>query len=183
MSEVVKEYDDENITDDCDDGWRRFCSEVLIRASYHLRDLCRRLRLQGWRRMLPNRRKAGEILRQQVAAYRWVFEGQGGDFSFDRTCEDVGLDPYLVRQKLLRQCDPPEDINLLVREVLRQEVLYAGRAKRRRKDQVAGGVGTSIVPAVRDLRSRNATRSSRRGAQTHAVCRYQNDHPSGRRLG
>lgn len=183
MSQVVKDYDDENITEECEDGWKRFCGEVLVRTSFHLRSLCDRLRRQGWRRMAPTTRKELGLLRQQMAAYRWVFEGTGGDFSFEQTCDDVGLDACLIRRKLVSQCNPPEDINLLVRAVLREEMRHAGRSKHYRKNQTVGGVGTGIVAAVRHIRSRNAQRSSRRGAQTHAVCRYQNSHPSGRRLG
>ena len=98
---AVTEYDDENIVEECETGWRRFCAEVLVRTHYHVRELCRRHRRLGYRQMLPSSRKEWEILRRQVAAYRWAFDGTGGEFTFDQTCRDLSLDPEIVRRKLL----------------------------------------------------------------------------------
>lgn len=172
---AVTDYDDENIVDDCEAGWKRFCIETLVRTHYHLKSLCADHRRLGRFGMQPTSRKAWEILRRQIAAYRWVFDGTGGLFTFEQTCRDLGLDPRLVRAKVVSQCRPRRDINLLVEWVVRQE--DRRDAKRRREDSDAGGVGTSIVAAVRDFRRRYGSREGRRGAQTHAVCRDKNRQP------
>lgn len=163
IAAVVTEYDDENVIEDCETGWKRFCSEVLVRTHYHLCDLCKRHRVMGRYGMQPSSRKDWEILRRQVAAYRWVFDGTGGDFTFDQTCADLGLDPVLVRRRLLSQARPRRDINLLVDWVVRQKEKPC--AHRDPKDPC-------LVDAVRQFRAANAGRQGRRGAQTHAVCRY-----------
>ncbi len=167
---VVKDYDDQNIAEDCEAGWRRLCSEVLVRTHYHLVELCRRHRRLGRFGMQPSSRREWEDLRRQIASYRWVFCGTGGEFTFEQTCEDVGLDPELVRRQLLSQCRPRRDINLLVDWVVRQEKSQDMRSRtcsRRRASEPF-----NLVDAVREFRSEHADREGRRGAQTHAVCRY-----------
>jgi hypothetical protein len=168
---AVKDYDDENIVEDCEAGWGRFCAEVLVRTHYHVRELCRRHRRLGYAQMLPSSRKEWETLRRQVAAYRWAFEGAGGLFTFDQTCLDLRLDPALVRRKLLSLCRPERDINLLVAWAARQKEKANGNCRGQGEDDRR--VGSGLVDAVRDFRSRHGERAGRRGAQTHAVCRYQ----------
>lgn len=163
---AVRDYDDENVIEECESGWRRFCAEVLVRTHYHVTELCSRHRKCGSAGMVPRTRKEWETLRRQVAAYRWVFDGTGGLFTFDQTCADLGIDPALIRRKLLSQARPEGDINLLVRWVsLQQERPHKSpRRSRRRKGW--------LVRAVREFRQQAERRPGRRGAQTHAVCRY-----------
>ena len=175
MTQVaVPPYDDEGIVADCETGWRRFCAETLVCTHYHIKQFCRRHRAHGMRLTHNTTRKMREVLRRQVAAYRWVFEGAGAPFTFDSVCLDLGLCPDLIRRQMLSLYQPEPDINLLVEWVGRQkERKYANR---RGKDSTTRRVGPSIVDAVADLRRSNGQRESRRGAQTHAVCRYQNGH-------
>lgn len=169
---AVKDYDDENVIEECADGWRRFCAETLVRTHYHLRQLCNKHRRLGCEGMRPSCRKESEELLRQVAAYQWVFQGTGGEFTFDQTCRDVALDPLIVRRKLLSLCKPERDINLLVDWVVKHREKENG--KRRRQVEGAGRVGTRIVDSVRDFRRRYGERSGRRGAQTHPFSRYAN---------
>lgn len=113
--------------------------------------------------MQPNSRKEWEILRRQCAAYRWVFEGSGGNFAFDQTCADLGLDPVLVRRRLLSQARPRRDINLLVDWVFRQKEKTGPRSEPALID---------LPSAVREFRRTHAGRAGRRRVQTHAACRY-----------
>lgn len=168
---AVRDYDDENVIEECESGWRRFCAEVLVRTHYHVTELCARHRKFGSAGMVPNTRKEWEILRRQVAAYRWAFEGTGGPFTFEQTCGDLGIDPALIRRKLLSQACPDRDINLLVRWVsLHTERTHKPpRQSRRRKGW--------LPKAVREFRLRAERRPGRRGAQTHAVCRYGRQRP------
>lgn len=166
IAAVVREYDDEGVVEDCEEGWKRFCIEVLVRTHYHLVELCRRHRMLGRFGMEPADRKGWEDLRRMAATYRWVFQGSGGAFTFEQTCEDVGLCPTLVRQRLLSQANPRRDINLLV------DWVFSQPEKSRRPEQEP----PRICDSVRKVRAAGGCRSVRRGAQTHAVCRY-----SGRR--
>jgi hypothetical protein len=168
IAHVVTDYDDENIVEDCETGWTRFCREVLVRTYYHMSDLCRRHRRMGRFGMQPTCRKEWETLRRGIAAYRWVVDGTGGEFTFDQTCRDAGLDPAILRRKLLSQCQPRRDINLLVDWVVRHEKAHESK---RRRDVVEVEEGFDLVSAVREFRLLNANKSGRRGAQTHAVCR------------
>lgn len=164
IAAVVTDYDDENVIEDCETGWRRFCSEVLVRTHYHLCELCRRHRVMGRFGMQPTCRKEWEILRRQVAAYRWVFGGTGGEFTFEQACLDLGLDPRLVRERLLSQARPRRDINLLVDWVSRQRERPGSRQE---PDAI------SVPDAVREFRSMHGGKQGRRGVQTHAICRYR----------
>lgn len=164
---AVRDYDDENVIEECESGWRRFCAEVLVRTHYHVTELCDRHRKCGRMRMVPSTRKEWETLRRQVAAYRWVFHGTGGLFTFAQTCADLGLDPDLVRRKLLSQASPAGDINLLVRWVSLHKERTHGPATK--PDARLPGCG--LVRAVRAVRKR-ASKPGRRGAQSHAVNRY-----------
>lgn len=168
IAPVVTDYDDENVIEDCETGWTRFCREVLVRTHYHLTDLCRRHRRMGRFGMQPANRKEWETLRRGIASYRWVFDGTGGDFTFDQTCRDVGLDPCILRRRMLSLCQPRRDINLLVDWVVRHEKAHESRC---RKDCDELEDGFDLVAAVREFRLLHGNKAGRRGAQTHAVCR------------
>lgn len=166
IAAVVTDYDDENIIEDCEAGWKRFCSETLVRTHYHVRELCNQHRRLGKYGMQPTTRKGWETLRRQIAAYRWAFCGTGGLFTFDQTCTDLGLDPHLVRRKLLSLCRPRRDINLLVDWV-------ASQRERACAVRTADDAGCpDLVSAVQKFRLQG-DKQGRRGVQTHAVCRYR----------
>lgn len=171
---AVTDYDDQGIVEHCEAGWRRFCCDAIARAYFHLRALGRRAAGCGGAVRWPRDRMAKEVLRRQVAACTWVFNGTGGEFTFDQTCADVGLDPDLLRRKFVSACGLPRDINLLVRMV--QSKKERSRDLSLRQDSPACGVGSGLVAAVRAVRSSDARRPGRRGAQAHAVCCYQNGH-------
>jgi hypothetical protein len=169
IAHVVTDYDDENIIEDCETGWSRFCREVLVRTYYHMSDLCRRHRRLGRYGMRPESRKEWEALRRGVAAYQWVVEGTGGEFTFDQTCRDVGLDPAILRRRLLSMCQPRRDINLLVAWTVRHEKAQESRRLGRRPEPSEEAF--DLVSAVREFREGHGHRTGRRGAQTHAKCR------------
>ena len=159
---AVTDYDDEGIYEHCENGWRRFCADTLVRARFHLRQLGKRASSRTLRSRSANRRNR-ESLRRQAAAYLWVFCGTGGDFSFDQVCEDLGLCGHLVRQRLLSECQPSEDINTVVRAALRN----SGSCPEEFGDE------KSIVEAVMKVRVRSGIRVGRIGRQTHASCSYR----------
>jgi hypothetical protein len=169
IAHVVTDYDDENIIEDCEAGWSRFCREVLVRTYYHMSDLCRRHRRLGRYGMQPTSRKEWEALRRGVAAYQWVVDGTGGEFTFDQTCRDVGLDPAILRRRLLSMCQPRRDINLLVAWTVRHEKAQESRRLGRRPEPSEETF--DLVTAVREFREGHGQRTGRRGAQTHATCR------------
>lgn len=172
---AVREYDDQSLIEDCEEGWRRFCAEVLVRAQCEIRELSRRVRLLGVVRVLPQSKKDCEYLLRQVAAYRWVFEGTGGAFTFESVCTDLGLSACTIRRKIVSLCDPPADINRVVRWVVTNK--ECADANRRRKTKSHRGLGTSIVDAVRDFQRKNRTGASRAGTRSYAVLRYKNRNP------
>jgi hypothetical protein len=167
IAAVVKDYDDQSIAEVCEDDWKRFCREVLVRTAFLLKDLCARHRRLGRYGMEPSTQKEWEDLRRQVAAYRWVFCGTGGGFSFGMACEDLGLDPDILREKFLSQCQPRRDINLLVDWFLRQEDCLSRRRKRKAKEEVDSDF--DLVSSVREFRQQIGSQPGRRGAQSHAI--------------
>jgi hypothetical protein len=169
IAHVVTDYDDENIIEDCEAGWTRFCREVLVRTHFELTDLCRRHRRLGLYGMQPTTRKQREVLRRGVAAYRWVVEGTGGGFTFEQTCLEVGLDPAILRRRMLSLCRPRRDINLLVAWTVRHGNAQESRRLGRRPEPAQETF--DLVSAVRKFRERHGQRIGRRGAQTHAYCR------------
>lgn len=172
---AVREYDDESLIEDCVEGWRRFCAEVLVRSQCEIKELCRRVRLLGAVRVLPTSKKDCELFLRQVSAYRWVFEGTGGDFTFESVCEDLGLPTHAIRQKIVSLADPPPDINRVVRwSVLNRE---CADANRRREGPRTRGLGSRIVDSVRDFQRQNRSGSGRARTRSYAVLRYKNRNP------
>ena len=171
---AVREYDDQSLIEDCEEGWRRFCAEVLVRTKCEIEQLCRRVRRLGVVGVLPKSRSECEYLLRQVAAYRWVFEGTGGAFTMESVCADVGLSPDVFREKIVSLANPPPDINRVVRWVVTNK--ECSDANRRRKVPAARGLGASIVDAVRDFQRHNRSGEGRTRTRSNAVLRYKNRH-------
>ena len=143
-------YDDQNVIEDCEYGWRRFCCEILGRAYHMIGALSERHRSISADSLRTMSRKNVEILRRQVAAYRWVFDGTGGLFSFSWACEMCGRDPDVVREKIVAAHRPHRDIKYVVKIVVEYGEKYS--ARRPHKHQGAGRMATSLADSVAAFR-------------------------------
>lgn len=98
-----------------EDGWKRFLCQMLVDS----REACvwasANLTSQGVGIRLMKSRWNLDRVKNGVYAWNWVFgDGDATVLPFTSVCQDLGLDEYAVRNRILAQCEANPGINDLV---------------------------------------------------------------------
>jgi hypothetical protein len=104
-----------------EDGWRAFLCQMLVDS----RDACvwasQHLFSEGAVIRIMKSRWQLDRVKNAIYAWHWAFlNGEHSVLPFSSVCEDLGLDPYAVRNRILAQCSPNPGINTTVAAILQQ---------------------------------------------------------------
>jgi hypothetical protein len=104
-----------------EDGWRAFLCQMLVDSRAACAWASANLTSQGVGIRLMKSRWQLDRVKNAVYAWNWVFgDGDGSVLPFTSACEDLGLDEYAVRNRILAQCEANPGINELVPVMLRE---------------------------------------------------------------
>lgn len=117
-----------------EDGWKAFLCQVLVDSRESCVWASRHLTTQGSAiRMMKSRWNLDRV-KNAVYAWNWVFgDGDQCELTFTSVCDDLGLDEYAVKNRILAQCEPNRGINDLVAAML--PALERVRLTHRRKPE------------------------------------------------
>lgn len=118
-----------------EDGWKAFLCQMLVDSREACAWISKHLPSYGAGIRMMKARWNLDKIKNGVYAWNWVFgDGNGCVLTFTSVCEDLGLDEYAVRNRILAQCSSNPGINEVVTALLQSLERVRLTHKRKQED-------------------------------------------------